>query len=123
MISAQGKTAHHPSKVRYIRNKGGWLKAGDLAAHARFRLMLLGSPPDMVHEFTLRKTGPSTLPTNGRRYITVPWGGIHSCCSGLQVQGTANSPISAALPRADIARGKTSGIIHYYFAFSNNFKK
>ena len=31
MISAQGKTAHHPSKVRYIRNKGGWLKAGDLA--------------------------------------------------------------------------------------------
>jgi len=43
--------------------RGSRLKAGRLAAHVRFRLMLLGSPPDMVHEFTLRETGSSTLLT------------------------------------------------------------
>ena len=36
------------------------LKPGDLAAHTAFRLMLLGSPPDMVHGAVLRETGLST---------------------------------------------------------------
>ena len=62
--------------------------------------MLLGSPPDMVHRLPLRKTGSSTLLTKVGRHIKYPGAGIHPCCSGLQVQGTAGSPTSAALSRA-----------------------
>ena len=36
------------------------LKTGNLTAHMVHRLMLLGSPPDMVHGSTLRKTHSST---------------------------------------------------------------
>ena len=36
------------------------LKAGALTAHEVYRLMLLGSPPDMVHSSSLRKTHSST---------------------------------------------------------------
>ena len=36
------------------------LRAGALAAHRVNRLMLLGSPSDMVHSSRLRKTHPST---------------------------------------------------------------
>ena len=61
--------------------------------------MLLGSPPDTVHGWTLRRTGPSSLLIQVRRHILPPGAGIHPCCSGLQVQGTAISPTSAALPR------------------------
>jgi len=49
--------------------------------------MLLGSPPDMVREFPLRGTDPSTLLTEGWRHITNPGAGIHPCCSGLQATG------------------------------------
>ena len=59
--------------------------------------MLLGSPPDMVHGFPLRGTDLSSPLTGGRRHSAAPGAGIHPCCSGLQVQGTANSPTSAAL--------------------------
>ena len=62
--------------------------------------MLLGSPPDMVHGFPLRGTGLSSPLTRGRRHSAGPGAGIHPCCSGLQVQGTANSPTSAVLLRA-----------------------
>ena len=62
--------------------------------------MLLGSPPDMVHGFPLRRTNLSSPLTWGRRHIAAPGTGIHPCCSGLQVQGTAISPTSAALLRA-----------------------
>ena len=62
--------------------------------------MLLGSPPDMVHGFPLRGTDLSSLLAWGRRHSAVPGAGVHPCCSGLQVQGTANSPTSAALPQA-----------------------
>ena len=64
--------------------------------------MLLGSPPDMVHGAPLRGTGPSTPLTAVRRHIGYPGAGIHPCCSGLQVQGTASSPTSAALSRATL---------------------
>ena len=67
--------------------------------------MLLGLPPDMVHGTTLRKTGSSTLLTEGRQHAGGPGAGIHPCCSGLQVQGTANSPTSATLPRAEARDG------------------
>ena len=46
--------------------------------------MLLGSPPDMVHGSTLRKTESSTSLTTVRRHITYPETGIHPCYSGLQ---------------------------------------
>ena len=58
--------------------------------------MLLGSPPDMVHGFPLRGTDLSSPLTGGRRHSAGPGAGIHPCCSGLQVQGTAISPTSAA---------------------------
>jgi len=83
--------------LRYVRYPGSWLKNGAPAAHGRFRLMLLGSPPDMVHGFPLRGTDLSSLLAWGRRHNAVPGAGVHPCCSGLQVQGTANSPTSAAL--------------------------
>ncbi len=68
--------------------------------------MLLGSPPDMVHGMTLRGTDSSTPLARGRRYRIAPGAGIHPCCSGLQVQGTAISPTSAALLRAAARKAK-----------------
>ena len=64
----------------YARPTGSRLRTGTLAAHEKHRLMLLGSPPDMVH-------GSSTLLTGVRRHMTDPMLGIHSCYSGLQVTG------------------------------------
>ena len=46
--------------TRYIRLTRSLLGIGALAAHERYRLMLLGLPPDMVHGLSLRETGPST---------------------------------------------------------------
>ena len=88
--------------MSYARYNDSRLRSGSLAAHGKHRLMLLGSPPDMVHGFPLRETGSSTLLTGVRRHSTYPESGIHPCCSGLQVQGTANSPISAALSKATV---------------------
>ena len=59
--------------------------------------MLLGSPPDMVHGFSLRQTNFSTPLTQADSIQTSPGVGIHPCCSGLQAEGTANSPTSATL--------------------------
>ncbi len=72
--------------------------------------MLLGSPPDTVHGAALRGTDLSSLLIWGRQHILPPGTGIHPCCSGLQVQGTANSPTSAALFRTGAAE-KTSYFI------------
>ena len=69
-------------KLTYARYAGSRLRTGTLAAHEKHRLMLLGSPPDMVHGFPLRETGSSTLLT------------------GVRLQGTAGSPTSAALSKA-----------------------
>lgn len=85
---------------RYARYPGSRLRSGHPTAQITFRLVLLGSPPDTVHGATLRGTDPSSLLTGVRRHSAVPGAGIHPCCSGLQVQGTANSPTSAALPQA-----------------------
>ena len=71
----------------YARYAGSRLESGCPAAHGKHRLMLLGSPPDMVHGFPLRETDSSTLLAGVRRHMTNPKLGIHSCCSGLQVTG------------------------------------
>ena len=56
-------------------------------------LMLLGSPPDMVHSCFLRKTHPSTLSIKPQTTHNQPSNGeIYLCWSGLQIQGTADSP-------------------------------
>ena len=73
--------------MNYVRYPGSRLGPGKLAAHEKHRLMLLGSPPDMVRGFPLRETGSSTLLTGVRRHRTYPQSGIRPCCSGLQVTG------------------------------------
>ena len=63
--------------------------------------MLLGSPPDMIHSLTLRKTHSSTQTTDGADYTkTALKGGIDPCYSGFQVQGTATAPAGMAPPDA-----------------------
>ena len=76
-----------PRILRYARTRSSQLKPGCLTAHAATRLMLLGSPPDMVHGAALRETGSSTPLTAVGRHITYPKTGIHPCYSGLQVTG------------------------------------
>ena len=76
------------------------LKIGSSAAHDGFCLMLLGSPPDMVHSPPLRSTGLSSPCWQLPRHAHVPLRPHHPRCSGLRVQGTAISPTSAALLRA-----------------------
>ena len=88
-------------RLRYARYPGSRLRSGNPAAQVAVRLVLLGSPPDTVHGAALRGTDPSSLLTWVRRHNAVPGAGIHPCCSGLQVQGTANSPTSAALRGTD----------------------
>ena len=80
--------------------------------------MLLGSPPDTVHGAVLRGTDLSSLLIWGRRHILPPGAGIHPCCSGLQVQGTAISPTSAALFRAKTAE-QPEFILPRLFTFIN----
>jgi len=48
------------SKVAPTRSSYQLLRTGTLAAHWGDRLMLLGPPPDMVHNSQLRKTHSST---------------------------------------------------------------
>ena len=84
---AHGKTAHPSSNAYQTRYPRSQLRNGTLAAHAAIRLMLLGSPPDMVHGTALRKTKSSTPLTWVRRSNTHPQSGIHPCYSGLQATG------------------------------------
>ena len=77
------------------------LKIGRSAAHDGFRLMLLGSPPDMVHSPPLRSTGLSSPCWQLPRHAHVPLRPHHPRCSGLRVQDTANAPMCAALCGAE----------------------
>lgn len=81
----------------YTRYRVRNLKTGFLAAHRNFRLMLLGSPPDMVRELRLRKTHLSTASDTSCRTAAALIMTSHPCYSGLQVQGTANSPASMTI--------------------------
>ena len=87
--------------MQYARYMDSRLKNSNPTAHAANRLVLLGSPPDTVHGATLRGTGLSSLLIQVRRHIARPGAGIHPRFSGLRVQGTAISPTSAALLRAE----------------------
>ena len=62
-----------------------------------FHLMLLGSPPDVIRELRLRKTHPSTVFDTSCRTTAALIMTSHPCYSGLQVQGTANSPASMTI--------------------------
>ena len=74
------------------------LGTGTLATHLRICLMLLGSPPDMVHNLRSRKTRSSLQTKRGADHPSqILIRGNHPCCSGLQVQGTADSPAGMAL--------------------------
>ena len=54
--------------------------------------MLLRLRPDTVRRFLLRETQTSTSLTEGSPTAATPPEDHHPCYSGLQVQGTANSP-------------------------------
>ena len=84
------------SKVAPTRYPYPLLRTGALAAHRVGRLMLLGSPPDMVHGSRLRKTRSSTQKLRLIRKSSFLKRGIHPCCSGFQVQGSAMSPAGMA---------------------------
>ena len=98
---ARGKTAHRPLKTALCPLPRQPAQEREPRGTGAVRLVLLGSPPDTVHGAALRGTDPSSPLTWVRRHNAVPGAGIHPCCSGLQVQGTANSPTSAAMPDAD----------------------
>ena len=55
------------------------LEIGNLTAHVKIHLMLLGSPPDMVHGISLRQTNPSTRNKRVNSTQTSPGVGIHPC--------------------------------------------
>ena len=101
---AHNKIAHPHLNKPERPKQSSQLRNGNPAAHKKIRLMLLGSPPDMVHGILLRKTISSTPLTLFKANRTCPGVGIHPCYSGLQVQGTANSPTSATLLRAGPAK-------------------
>lgn len=100
------------------------LKNGNLAAHETFRLMLLGSPPDMVRESRLRKTRVSTRKNKkqDRTKISLRTG-IHPCCSGLQVQGSAMSPVSVTFVRVVLKALKKDRIYYNTKREKNQGKK
>ena len=106
--------------MRYARYLNSRLKDSNPAAHAAGRLVLLGSPPDTVHGAALRGTGLSLLLIQVRRHIARPGTGIHPCFSGLQVQGTAISPTSAALLCAEV-QNKLDCILLYFPQNGNLF--
>ena len=59
---ASCKIRPYTSKSSLVSGRSSYplLGAGALTAHEVYRLMLLGSPPDMVHSSSLRKTHSST---------------------------------------------------------------
>ena len=82
--------------------------------------MLLGSPPDMVHRFPSRETDLSTPLIWVRQHTKQPRAGIHPRYSGLRIQGTANSPTSAALPSAERT---VAGLCHKVYFTTDQVKK
>ena len=80
-----GKVTSHPAQIRQLRG-----------THA-CPLLLLPSGPDRVYRGALHETRPSTLSKMHFLPGTDPQQGIQSCYGGLQVQGTASSPLSATL--------------------------
>ena len=90
-------TIQPSSNKIHIRKPLICLKTGNPAAHPQICLMLLGSPPDMIHRGELRRTHFSTASQGCGDTNNVLNLAYHPCWSGLQVQGTANSPDSMAI--------------------------
>ena len=115
------------SNILSTRSSYPLLKAGTLAAHRVYRLMLLGPPSDMVHSSQLRKTRLSTQRIGLIRKGSALKCGIHPCCSGFQVQGSAKSPAGMALFHSTrllfIMPTKASYIISNFLEFCNSFLK
>ena len=79
------------------RSFSSLLRTGNPAAHTVHRLMLLDPSPDMVHGSALREDPfVNTRKQNSIRRRSALRMGIHPCCSGLQVQGSAISPAGMA---------------------------
>lgn len=93
--------ARRTSNSHHKRYSYSLLGPGTLTAHRRFHLVLLHSCPDTVHGVLLRKTQTSTSLIEGSFAMKEPSDWHHPRCSGLRVQGTAISPTSAALLRAE----------------------
>ena len=86
-----------PSGFTSPRSFSSLLGTGNLAAHTAYRLMLLDPSPDMVHGSALREDPfVNTRKQNSIRRRSALRMGIHPCCSGLQVQGSAISPAGMA---------------------------
>ena len=108
------------SKVTSARASLPLLKTGFLAAHRVDCLMLLGSPPDMIHSFRLRKTHFSTQRQRFIRQGSSLRRGIHPCYSGFQVQGSATPPAGMASFYSLIPY---VSIIPDFFPFCKRFSK
>ena len=72
------------SNLASTRSSYPLLKAGTLAAHRVNRLMLLGSPSDMIHSSWLRKTRPSTQQICLIRKGSALKCGIHPCIADFR---------------------------------------
>ena len=112
--------ARRTSNSHHKRYSYSLLGPGTLTAHRRFHLVLLHSCPDTVHRFLLRKTQTSTPLFRGSPTVKTPSVGQHPCYSGLQVQGTAISPTSAALLCAEV-QNKLDCILLYFPQNGNLF--
>ena len=77
-MPTHNKIAHPHLSRQHAQKPCRKLKIGNPAAHEKIRLMLLGSPPDMVHGISLRKTDLSTPLTRYGWHITPDrvWGFI-----------------------------------------------
>ena len=115
------------SNVTPMRTPYILLGAGYPAAHQDNCLMLLGSPPDMVHNPQLRKTHSSTQQARLIHKSSILKKGMNPCCSGFQVQGTANSPAGMALFHSlqlhfvSIRSIKTDILYHNFSIFATHF--
>ena len=112
------------SNITAARYSIPMLRAGIPAAHSDNRLMLLGSPPDMVHSSELRRTRSSTHKYRLRPRRISPRSGNAPPLSGSRVQGTANSPAGMALFHSRSLKQvffyyyiKKSGKLQYPFVF------
>ena len=97
-VPMPGENHTPPSRITsYTRFPGAMLQTGFPAAPRKDRLMLLGSPPDMIHGFRSHRTHPSTHIPRCGPHKKHPQRRHHPCYSGFQVQDTAATPASMVL--------------------------
>ena len=90
-------TVHYASKAIDILFRQKRTQNRLAAAHSRRRLMLLGSPPDMVHSRLLRRTDLSQPDSTDRQCQQAPSRAhITPAIADFRQQGAAKSPASTA---------------------------